>query len=98
MVLALDGNDLPAVSEWHDRIEILAATSRSEHWTIPAYGEIPTLAAAPLRPDGYAASASEGPDAVGLPQALIILGRHTGLRQILAFSDRYVQFAKFVVN
>ena len=72
VLLALDGNDLPAVPEWSDRIEIVAATSRSEHWAIPGIGEIPPPAAVLLRPDGYVAWASAEPDAAGLPEALTV--------------------------
>ncbi|MGY4099882.1 aromatic-ring hydroxylase C-terminal domain-containing protein [Nocardia sp. R16R-3T] len=63
------GGDLPAGSEWHERIEIVAAMSTGP---IPGVGEIATPSAVLPRPDGHVAWASAEPDAAGLPEALTI--------------------------
>ncbi|MEU0503363.1 FAD-dependent monooxygenase [Nocardia sp. NPDC005998] len=72
VLLVLDGNDVPAVPQWHDRFDIVRADSRGAHWAVPGVGEIPTPAAVLLRPDGYVAWASEEPAAAGLPEALTV--------------------------
>ncbi|MFX0581273.1 FAD-dependent monooxygenase [Nocardia nepalensis] len=70
VLLVLNGNGVPAVPEWHDRVEIVGAESRDRRWTVPGVGAIPAPAAVLLRPDGYVAWASEEPTAAGLPEAL----------------------------
>ncbi|WP_063043056.1 FAD-dependent monooxygenase [Nocardia pseudovaccinii] len=70
VLLVLNGNDVPAVPEWRDRVEIISAASRAEHWSIPGLGEIPAPAAVLLRPDGYVAWATEEPTTAGLTEAL----------------------------
>jgi 2-polyprenyl-6-methoxyphenol hydroxylase-like FAD-dependent oxidoreductase len=70
VLLVLNGNGVPAVPEWHDRVEIVGAESRDRRWRVPGVGGIPAPAAVLLRPDGYVAWASEEPTAAGLPDAL----------------------------
>ncbi|WP_433680453.1 FAD-dependent monooxygenase [Nocardia sp. CA-119907] len=72
VLLVLDGNDVPAVPQWHDRIDIVRAASRDAQWAVPGVGEIPAPAAVLLRPDGYVAWASEEPVAAGLPETLTV--------------------------
>ncbi|MFQ6398134.1 FAD-dependent monooxygenase [Nocardia sp. KC 131] len=70
VLLVLDGNDVPTVPQWRDRIEIVSAASRTDRWTIPGVGDIPNPVAVLLRPDGYVAWATDEPTAAGLTDAL----------------------------
>ncbi|WP_330252678.1 FAD-dependent monooxygenase [Nocardia sp. NBC_00565] len=70
VLLVLDGNDVAALPEWHDRVEIISAVGRAEHWTIPGFGAIPAPGAVLLRPDGYIAWATDEPTTAGLAEAL----------------------------
>lgn len=70
VLLILGGNDVPAIPQWHDRVDIVTAESRTDRWTIPGIGDIPAPAAALLRPDGYIAWAADEPTTAGLTEAL----------------------------
>ncbi|MFD0364043.1 FAD-dependent monooxygenase [Nocardia sp. GCM10030253] len=70
ILLVLNGNDVPAVPQWHDRIQIVSAEGHTDHWTVPGVGDIPTPAAILLRPDGYVAWATDEPTTAGLTDAL----------------------------
>ncbi|MEV4238425.1 FAD-dependent monooxygenase [Nocardia sp. NPDC050408] len=70
VLLVLNGNDVPAVPEWQDRVEIISAVGRAEHWAIPGFGAIQAPAAVLLRPDGYVAWAAGEATTAGLTEAL----------------------------
>ncbi|WP_067828475.1 FAD-dependent monooxygenase [Nocardia inohanensis] len=68
ILLALNGTDVPNVTAWTNRIDIVTAgTSR---WTVPELGEITPPAAVLIRPDGYIAWATDDSDTTGLTDAL----------------------------
>ncbi|MGW4324949.1 aromatic-ring hydroxylase C-terminal domain-containing protein [Nocardia sp. NPDC004573] len=69
VLLLLNGTDLSAVSEWEDRIEIVRARTRDDHWAVPGIGDIPTPGAVLVRPDGYAGWVADGPTTSGLTEA-----------------------------
>lgn len=70
VLLVLNGNDVPEVPEWRDRINIVSAASETDRWTIPGFGDIPTPAAVLLRPDGHVAWATDELTTTGLTEAL----------------------------
>ncbi|WP_328412788.1 FAD-dependent monooxygenase [Nocardia sp. NBC_00403] len=70
VLVVLDGNDVPAIPQWHDRVDIVTAESRTDRWTVPGVGDIATPAAALLRPDGYVAWAADEPTTAELTEAL----------------------------
>ncbi|WP_280266096.1 FAD-dependent monooxygenase [Nocardia wallacei] len=70
ILLSLNGTRIPAVPQWSDRLDIVAARTRDDHWSIPGVGEIAIPAAVLIRPDGYAAWVTAEPGADGLAEAL----------------------------
>ncbi|MFI6867779.1 FAD-dependent monooxygenase [Nocardia sp. NPDC050406] len=70
VLLVFDGNAVPAVENWHDRLDIVSAANRTPRWEIPGIGEIAAPAAVLVRPDGYIAWAAEESTAAGLAEAL----------------------------
>ncbi|RDI50560.1 FAD-dependent monooxygenase [Nocardia mexicana] len=70
ILLSLNGNRVPAVPQWGDRLDLVAARTRDDHWAVPGVGKIPVPAAVLIRPDGYTAWVTAQPGTDGLTEAL----------------------------
>lgn len=70
ILLILNGNDIPAVSGWSDRIDVISAASHATEWTAPGVGDTPVPAAVLVRPDGYIAWVTDDATTTGLTDAL----------------------------
>ncbi|MFC9435780.1 FAD-dependent monooxygenase [Nocardia sp. NPDC057030] len=70
ILLRLNGNQVPLPSGWQDRIDVIDARSRDDHWAVPAVGDIAVPAAILIRPDGYTAWVTDEPGDEGLTEAL----------------------------
>ncbi|PXX54593.1 3-(3-hydroxy-phenyl)propionate hydroxylase [Nocardia tenerifensis] len=70
ILLRLNGNRIPSVDGWQDRVDVVDALARDERWAVPGVGDIAVPAAVLIRPDGYVAWVSDEFGAEGLPEAL----------------------------
>ncbi|MGW5110151.1 FAD-dependent monooxygenase [Nocardia sp. NPDC004123] len=70
VLLVLNGNAVPDVARWQNRLEIVTAETHTAQWAVPAVGTIPAPAAVLIRPDGYVAWATDESSTAGLIDAL----------------------------
>ncbi|MFF7934461.1 FAD-dependent monooxygenase [Streptomyces sp. NPDC007940] len=61
VLLDLSGDSRTATlaEDWADRVDLVEARSRDDHWPVPAVGNVPAPAAVLIRPDGHVAWAAD---------------------------------------
>ncbi|MFF2557481.1 FAD-dependent monooxygenase [Nocardia sp. NPDC058058] len=70
ILLLLNETESPVGPEWSARVDIVTAHTPGTSWRVPGVGPIPVPAAILIRPDGYAAWATDEPGLPGLDEAL----------------------------
>lgn len=81
IVLVRNAAEVPDISDWKDRVDIVCAQDRGAEWTVPGLGPVPAPTHTLIRPDGYIAWAAVDSSTEGLDAALTTwVGANTALR------------------
>lgn len=81
IVLVRNAAEVPDISDWKDRVDIVCAQDRGAEWTVPGLGPVPAPTHTLIRPDGYIAWAAVDSSTEGLDAALTTwVGANTAVR------------------
>lgn len=70
ILLVRNAAEVPDISDWKDRVDIVCAQDQGAEWTVPGLGPVPAPTHTLIRPDGYIAWAAVDSTTDGLNAAL----------------------------
>ncbi|MBF6451732.1 FAD-dependent monooxygenase [Nocardia elegans] len=70
ILLVRNAAEVPDISDWKDRVDIVCAQDQGAEWTVPSLGPVPAPTHTLIRPDGYIAWAAVDSTTDGLNAAL----------------------------
>ncbi len=70
VLLVRNGADIPDITGWKDRVEVVCADDPAAEWTVPGVGAVAAPARSLIRPDGYIAWTASDSGTDGLTAAL----------------------------